>query len=68
MITTEEQFRQALEQLERMYHAVAALRADVLPVNTRQYALLVEEPLDQIRSLQEEMEAWLTCEVEQQKL
>ena len=64
MITNDDQFNQAIQQLERMYRALATLRADILPVNARQYALLAEGPLDQIRSLQEEIENYLACEVE----
>jgi hypothetical protein len=64
MISSEDQFNQAVQQLERMYRALAALRADVLPSNAGQYALMAEGPLDQIRSLQQEIEAYLGCEAE----
>ena len=64
MISNDDQLNQAIQQLERMYRALAALRADVLPANARQYALMAEGPLDQIRSLQEEIEAYLGYEAE----
>jgi len=34
MITNGDQLQQAVEQLGRMYRALAALRAEVLPANT----------------------------------
>lgn len=64
MITNDDQLNQAVQQLERMYRALAALRADVLSSNAGQYAVMAEGPLDQIRSLQEEIEAYLGCEAE----
>jgi hypothetical protein len=62
MISNDDQFNQAVQQLERMYRALATLRAEVLPMNARQYAVMAEGPLDQIRHLQEEIEAYLECE------
>jgi type II secretory pathway component PulJ len=56
MISNDDQFQQTLEQLERMYRALAILRKDVLPLNPRQFAVLAEAPLDHIRRLQEELE------------
>jgi hypothetical protein len=52
MITNDEQLDQAVECLGRMYRAMAALRAEVLPVNARQFALMAEGPVDEIRRLQ----------------
>ena len=53
MITNDAELRQTMEQLERMYRALAALRRDVFPVNPRQFALLAEGPEEEIRRLQE---------------
>jgi hypothetical protein len=58
MIANAEQFQQTLEQLERMYRALALLRQDVLPQNPRQFAVLAEAPLDHVRRLQEELEQY----------
>jgi hypothetical protein len=55
MITNDDQLNQAVEQLGRMYRALAALRRDVLPLNGRQFALMAEGPLDEIRKLQEQI-------------
>ena len=48
-----------LQQLGRMYRALAALRKEVLPVNPRQYAVFAEGYVDQIRDLQAEIDAYL---------
>jgi hypothetical protein len=58
MISNDEEFQQTMEQLERMYRALALLRRDVLPVNRQQFAVLAEWPLDYIRQFQEELEQY----------
>jgi hypothetical protein len=58
MITNDDQLQQAIEQLGRMYRAMAALRAEVLPVNARQFALMAEGPVDEIRRLQVQIDAY----------
>jgi hypothetical protein len=45
---------------EIFYRALASLRQTVLPTNPRQYALLAEGPLDEIRKLQSEIDAYLS--------
>jgi hypothetical protein len=58
MITNDDQLQQAVEQLRRMYRALAALRAEVLPVNARQFALMAERPVDEIQRLQTQIDAY----------
>ena len=58
MIKNNEQLRQAVDQLERMYRALVALRAEVLPQNPQQFALMSEGPLDEIQHLQEQINAY----------
>jgi hypothetical protein len=58
MITNDDQLQQAIEQLGSMYRAMAALRAEVLPVNARQFALMAEGPVDEIRRLQVQIDAY----------
>jgi hypothetical protein len=58
MISTDEGFQQTLEQLERMCRALALLREDVLPKNPRNFAVLAEGPLDQMRQLLEELDQY----------
>jgi hypothetical protein len=58
MITNDEQLNQAVERLGPMYRAMAALRAEVLPVNAKQFALMAEGPVDEIRRLQAQIDAY----------
>jgi hypothetical protein len=58
MIRNDEEFLQTLEQLERMYQALASLRRDILPKNRRNFAVLAEGPLDYIRQFHEELEQY----------
>ena len=55
MITNDEQLDQAMEQLGRMYRALADLRKEVLPVNARNFVLMAEGPMDEIRRLEEQI-------------
>jgi hypothetical protein len=58
MITNDEQLNQAVERLGCMYRAMAASRAEVLPVNARRFALMAEGPIDEIRRLQAQIDAY----------
>jgi hypothetical protein len=59
MITDDEQLDQALEQVARMYRALASLRKDVLPRSDRQFALMAEGPIDEIRKLAGEIDCYI---------
>jgi hypothetical protein len=52
MIQNEAQLRQALEQIQNLCAAVDSLRADVFAKNSRNFSILAEGPLEQIRQLQ----------------
>jgi hypothetical protein len=58
MITNNEQMDQAIEQMGRMYRALASLRRDILPLNPRNFALLAEGPVDEIRKLEEQIDEY----------
>ena len=58
MITNDAELGQALEQMERMYRALAVLRRDVYPINPRQFALLAEGPQDELERFQEQIDAY----------
>jgi len=60
MIQTEAQLQQALEQIENLCRAVQSLRADIFPKNPRNFAILAEGPVDEIRKLQVEVDSYLT--------
>jgi len=59
MIRTDAQLQQAIEQIERLYQGLNALRAEVLPKNRRKFAVLAEGPLDEIRKLQAEISEYV---------
>jgi hypothetical protein len=56
MIANAEQLDQTFGQLERMYRALAAIRAEVLPVNPKLFALMAEGPMEDIRRLKAEID------------
>ena len=60
MIQTEAQLQQALEQIENLCRALQGLRADVFPKNPRNFAILAEGPVDEIRKLQVDVDDYLT--------
>jgi hypothetical protein len=59
MIGTDAQLQQAIEQIERLYRGLDSLRADILPKNPRNFALLAEGPLDEIQKLQTEISVYV---------
>ena len=59
MIQNEAQLHQALEQIENLCQAVRGLRTDVLPKNPRNFELLAEGPLDEIRKLQADVDRYV---------
>jgi len=60
MIRTDGQLQQAIQQIERLYHGLDALRGDVLPKNPRNFALLAEGPLDEIHKLQVAIDQYIS--------
>ena len=60
MIQTDPQLQQAIEQIERLYRGLNALRADILPKNPRNFAVFAEGPLDEIHKLQAEIDQYIS--------
>jgi len=60
MIENEAQLRQAIEQIQGLCRAIDALRADVFPKNPRNFAILAEGPVDEIRKLQVDIDDYVT--------
>ena len=52
MIENDKQLQQAIEQIQNLCRALESLRADVFPKNPRNFAVLAEGPVDEIRKLQ----------------
>lgn len=59
MIENDEQLSATHEALGLLYSALASLRQTVLSVNPRQYQVLAEGPIDEIRKLQAEIDTYL---------
>jgi hypothetical protein len=59
MIQNEAELAQSMEQMERMYRALARLRSEVAPVSDAKFRLLAEGPIDEIRKLRREIDDYL---------
>ncbi len=59
MIETPEQLYQAIEQMGRMRRILESFRDEVLAKNARNFALLAEGPLEQIRQLQAQIDGYV---------
>jgi hypothetical protein len=55
MITDERELEQAVDQVGRMYRALAALHAEILPQSRQQFALMAEGPLEELRRLEQDI-------------
>lgn len=63
MIEDERQLQQSIEQLDRMYRALAEIHARVRPSDPTRYSLMAEGPLDEIHRLQADIEMYLGAEL-----
>jgi hypothetical protein len=59
MITNDNDLKQAIEQQDRMYRALAEIRARLGSVKSPQFQLMAEGPIDEIRRLRREIDAYL---------
>jgi hypothetical protein len=59
MITTEAQLQQAIEQIQRLCRALDSLRVDIFPLNPKNFAIMAEGPVDEIRTLQADIDAYI---------
>ena len=57
-MTNDRELHETLEQMERMYRALAALRREVYPLNPRQFALLAEGPQEELDRLQVQIDVY----------
>jgi hypothetical protein len=60
MIQTEEGLQQSIEQLERMYRVLLDFRRRIAPLNYKNYQVLAEGPLEEIRRLQHDIDEYLS--------
>jgi hypothetical protein len=59
MIETAEQLYQAIEQMGRMQRILESYRNEILTKNLRNFAVLAEGPLEQLRQLQSQVDEYL---------
>jgi len=59
MITVAEQLGQAIEQMGRMQRILESYRDEILTKNPRNFALLAEGPVEQLRQLQTQVAEYL---------
>jgi hypothetical protein len=59
MIDTAEQLYQAIEQMGRMQRILESYRDEVLAKHPRNFAVLTEGPLEQIRQLQQQIDEYI---------
>jgi hypothetical protein len=62
-IQNDEQMYQTLEAIRLLYRGLAALKARVLPVNPRNYAVFAEGPVDMIRELQAQIDEYFSVDL-----
>ena len=59
MIETAEQLYQAIEQMGRMQRVLESYRNEILTKNPRNFAVLAEGPMEQIRQLQTQVDEYI---------
>ena len=59
MIETSEQLYQAIEQMGRMQRILESHRNEILTKSPRNFALLAEGPLEQLRQLQKQIDDYI---------
>lgn len=59
MIENTDQLVQAIEQMGRMQRILESYRSEMLTQNPRNFALLAEGPLEQLRQLQMQIDDYL---------
>jgi t-SNARE complex subunit (syntaxin) len=59
MIETAEQLFQAIEQMGRMQKILESYRNEILTQNPRNFAVLAEGPLEQLRQLQRQIDDYI---------
>jgi hypothetical protein len=62
VITTVEQFVQAIEQMGRMHSVLESYKRDILPKNPRTFVLFCTGPLEQMRQLQAQIDEYLASQ------
>lgn len=59
MINNEAQLQQAIEHIQGVCRAIDSLRVDIFPKNPKNFAIMAEGPVDEIRKLQLDINAYI---------
>lgn len=59
MIESAEQLYQAIEQMGRMQRILESYRDEIFAKNARNFAILAEGPLEQLRQLQSQIDEYM---------
>ena len=59
MINNEAQLQQAIEQIQGLCRAIDSLRVEIFPKNSKNFAIMAEGPVDEIRKLQADIDAYI---------
>lgn len=59
MIENTDQLIQAIEQIQELCRAIDSLRVDIFPKNPKNFAIMAEGPVDEIRKLQADINAYI---------
>ena len=59
MIAVEDQLGQAIEQMGRMQRILESYRNEILTKHPRNFALVAEGPLEQLRQLQQQIDEYI---------
>ena len=58
-INSDAQLQQAIEQIQCLCRAIDGLRAEIFPKNPKNFAIMAEGPVDEIRKLQIDIDAYI---------
>lgn len=58
-IRNQAQLQQAIEQIQNLCRAIDSLRTDILPKNPKNFAIMAEGPVDEMRKLQADIDAYI---------
>ena len=61
VVETSEQLHQAIEQIGCMQRILESYRNEILTQNPRNFAVLAEGPLEQLRQLQQQIGEYIRC-------
>jgi len=58
-IRNQAQLQQAIEQIQNLCRAIDSLRTDIFPKNPKNFAIMAEGPVDEMRKLQADIDAYI---------